>query len=41
VINGLIELQARVQQERVPADGFHREIAELTLPVVEEEHEHR
>ena len=35
VLDGLIKLQARVQQERVPADGRHREIAELALPVVE------
>jgi NADH-quinone oxidoreductase subunit B len=35
VIDGLIKLQARVQQERVPAEGRHREIAELVLPVVE------
>ena len=35
VIDGLIKLQARVQQERVPADGRHREISELALPVVE------
>ena len=35
VIDGLIKLQARVQQERVPAEGRHREIEELALPVVE------
>jgi len=35
VIDGLIKLQARVQQERVPAEGRHRETAELALPVVE------
>jgi NADH-quinone oxidoreductase subunit B len=35
VIDGLIKLQSRVQQERVPADGRHRETAELALPVVE------
>ncbi|NRA06710.1 MAG: NADH-quinone oxidoreductase subunit NuoB [Myxococcales bacterium] len=35
VIDGLIKLQARVQHEKVPADGRHREIHELELPVVE------
>ena len=35
VMDGLMKLQARVQEERVPADGRHREISELTLPVVE------
>ena len=35
VIDGLIKLQARVQHEKVPADGRHREIPELELPVVE------
>ncbi len=35
VMDGLMKLQARVQLERVPADGRHREIAELELPVVE------
>ena len=35
VLDGLIKLQARVQQERVPADGRHREISELALAVVE------
>ena len=35
VLDGLIKLQERVQAERVPADGRHREIAELALPVVE------
>ena len=35
VIDGLIKLQARVQNEKVPTDGRHREIHELELPVVE------
>jgi hypothetical protein len=35
VLDGLIKLQARVQNERVPADGRHRETSELELPVVE------
>ena len=35
VIDGLMKLQARVQNEKVPADGRHREIHELSLPVVE------
>ena len=35
VLDGLIKLQARVQNERVPADGRHRETHELVLPVVE------
>jgi NADH-quinone oxidoreductase subunit B len=35
VLDGLIKLQARVQLERVPQDGRHRETDELTLPVVE------
>ena len=35
VIDGLIKLQHRVQLERIPAEGRHREAAELDLPVVE------
>ena len=35
VLDGLIKLQARVQAEKVPADGRHRETHELRLPVVE------
>ena len=35
VLDGLMKLQARVQEERVPADGRHKEIDELFLPVVE------
>ena len=35
VLDGLIRLQARVQNERVPAAGRHRDIHELRLPVVE------
>ena len=35
VLDGLIKLQARVQKERVPSDGRHREVADLPLRVVE------
>jgi NADH-quinone oxidoreductase subunit B len=35
VIDGLIKLQHRVQLERIPADGRHRETVELVQPVVE------
>jgi NADH-quinone oxidoreductase subunit B len=35
VLDGVMKLQARVQAERVPADGRHREIDELALPVVD------
>ncbi len=35
VLDGLMKLQARVQAEKVPADGRHKEIAELILPVIE------
>jgi NADH-quinone oxidoreductase subunit B len=35
VLDGLMKLQARVQEERVPPDGRHKEISELELPVVE------
>ncbi|MCH8131629.1 MAG: NADH-quinone oxidoreductase subunit B [Deltaproteobacteria bacterium] len=35
VLEGLMKLQARVQNERVPADGRHKEIDELQLPVIE------
>ncbi len=35
VLDGLIKLQARVQIERVPADGRHQEIQDLDPPVVE------
>ena len=35
VLDGLIKLQARVQAEKVPATGRHRELRELDLPVVE------
>jgi len=35
VLDGLIKLQARVQHEKVPANGRHREMDELELPVVE------
>jgi NADH-quinone oxidoreductase subunit B len=35
VLDGLMKLQARVQHERVPPDGRHKEPGELELPVVE------
>lgn len=35
VLDGLMKLQARVQLERVPADGRHKEMSELSLPVIE------
>jgi NADH-quinone oxidoreductase subunit B len=35
VLDGLMRLQERVQLERVPRDGRHREIHELPLPVTE------
>ena len=35
VLDGLIKLQARVQVEKVPSSGRHRELRELELPVVE------
>ena len=35
VLVGLIKLQARVQVEKVPSSGRHRELRELELPVVE------
>ena len=35
VLDGLMMLQARIQVERVPSDGRHREIHELPLPMVE------
>jgi NADH-quinone oxidoreductase subunit B len=35
VLDGMMKLQARVQQERVPPEGRHVEIDELPLPVVE------
>jgi NADH-quinone oxidoreductase subunit B len=35
VLDGLMKLQARVQAEKVPATGRHREIEELPVPVVE------
>jgi NADH-quinone oxidoreductase subunit B len=35
VLDGLIKLQARVQAEKVPGDGRHREIAELPVRQVE------
>jgi hypothetical protein len=34
VLDGLIKLQERVQAERVPGDGRHKEMDELALPVV-------
>jgi NADH-quinone oxidoreductase subunit B len=35
VLDGMMKLQARVQEERVPPEGRHVEIDELPLPVVE------
>src|SRR5215472_2089770 len=35
VLDGLMKLQARVQVEKVPSSGRHREMRDLTLPVVE------
>jgi NADH-quinone oxidoreductase subunit B len=35
VLDGLMKLQARVQQEHIPHDGRHKELSELELPVVE------
>ena len=35
VLDGLLKLQARIQQERVPADGRHREPADMVFDVVE------
>ncbi len=35
VLDGLMKLQARVQAERIPDEGRHRETEELPLPVVE------
>jgi NADH-quinone oxidoreductase subunit B len=35
VLDGLMKLQARVQIEKVPSSGRHRELRELELPVVE------
>ena len=35
VLDGLMKLQARVQAERVPTDGRHRDTHELELPVIE------
>ncbi len=35
VLDGLMKRQARVQAERVPPEGRHREIDEIPLPVIE------
>jgi NADH-quinone oxidoreductase subunit B len=35
ILDGLMKLQARVQAEKVPATGRHRETEDLPLPVVE------
>jgi NADH-quinone oxidoreductase subunit B len=35
VLDSVLKLQARVQAERVPADGRHKETSELPLPVIE------
>jgi hypothetical protein len=34
-MEGLMKLQARIQAEKVPADGRHRDTADLALPVIE------
>ena len=33
VLDGLMKLQARVQHEKVPKDGRHKEIHELPAPL--------
>ena len=35
VMEGLMKLQARIQAEKVPADGRHKKTADLVLPVIE------
>jgi NADH-quinone oxidoreductase subunit B len=35
VMDGLMKLQARIQAEKVPADGRHQDISDLALPVIE------
>jgi NADH-quinone oxidoreductase subunit B len=35
ILDGLMKLQARIQQERVPPDGRHKEIDEFDHPVIE------
>jgi len=35
VMEGLMKLQARIQAEKVPADGRHKDTADLELPVIE------
>jgi NADH-quinone oxidoreductase subunit B len=35
VMDGLMKLQARIQAEKVPADGRHQEAADLEFPVIE------
>jgi NADH-quinone oxidoreductase subunit B len=35
VLDGLMKLQDRVQAERVPKTGRHKDVHELRLPVVE------
>ena len=35
VMEGLMKLQARIQAEKVPADGRHKDTTDLELPVVE------
>jgi hypothetical protein len=34
-MEGLMKLQARIQAEKVPADGRHQDTADLVLPVIE------
>jgi NADH-quinone oxidoreductase subunit B len=35
VMDGLMKLQARIQAEKVPPDGRHKETSDLVLPVIE------
>ncbi len=35
VLDGLLKLQARVQAEKVPADGRHQDLQELEIEVTE------
>ena len=35
VMEGLMKLQARIQAEKVPADGRHKDAADLEYPVIE------
>jgi NADH-quinone oxidoreductase subunit B len=35
VLDGVMKLQARVQAERVPGEGRHKEVSPLETPVIE------